>query len=263
MLTPRLQRYAQVDSTQHVCQRHAENGVTEGLVVVADEQTAGRGRMGHTWYSPPGQAIYASLLLRPKLTVPQTNWITMIAAMAVIDTVADMGLRAGISPTPTNTPTIKWFNDIFLNGKKLCGILVETSVIDEEIDHAILGVGLNVNTDFGHAPDEVRERATSLREAWGISLDRERVLAQFLDRFAARYAALGHAQQSPAAAYAAHVDTLGKWVRVQAADNLIEGLAVGVDDLGGLRVQTASGERIAYFGHVLSAMPPPSPPSPQ
>ena len=263
MFKPRLQHFAQVDSTQHVCQRHAENGVDEGLVVLADEQTAGRGRMGHTWYSPPAQAIYASILLRPRLTVPQTNWITMIAALAVIDSVGDMVFGAGTSPAPTSTPTIKWFNDIFLNGKKLCGILVETSIVNDQIEYAILGVGLNVNTDFAEAPADVRGRATSLREVWGIAFDREALLAKFLARFATRYDALCQSQQSPAQDYATRVDTLGKWVRVQAADELIEGLAVGVNDLGGLQVQTANGERIAYFGHVLSAISKPNPLSTQ
>jgi len=253
MFKPRLQRFAQVDSTQHVCQRHAENGVDEGLVVVADEQTAGRGRMGHTWYSPADQAIYASILLRPKLTVAQTNWITMIAALAVLDVVAGIDFGAGASHAPTTTPTIKWFNDVLLNGKKLCGILVESSIVNDQIEYAVLGVGLNVNTDFADAPQEVRERATSLREAWSLVLDREQVLAQFLGDFADRYDRLCQTHRSPAHDYAARVDTIGKWVRVQAGDEMIEGLAVGVDDLGGLRVQTSNGERIAYFGHVLSA----------
>lgn len=252
MLQARLQRFAQVDSTQHVCQRFAEDGADEGLVVLADEQTAGRGRAGHAWYSPPGQALYASILLRPALTVPQSNWITMIAALAVLDVVDRMAEQVTTSPARAGHLTVKWFNDVLLNGKKLSGILVETSILGDQIDYAILGVGLNVNTDFAHAPAELRQRATSLREAWGTTVDREHVLALFLDRFAARYDALCQARLSPAHDYAARVETVGQWVRVQAGPDLIEGEALGVDDLGGLRIRVTSGiERTVYFGHVL------------
>ena len=253
-----LRRFDCVASTQDICRELAQGGAGEGVVIVAEGQTAGRGRAGTAWYSPPGQAIYASILLRPRLAVPQVSWITMIAALAVTDGIHAVGVETRIRRV--STPTIKWFNDIVLDAKKVCGILVETAITDDRLDYAILGMGLNVNTDFAEAPVEVRARATSLREAWGFShelkLDRDAVLNTVLAQFVQHYEALIDTQSSPARAYAKRLDTLGKWVCVQSGDDIIEGLAHNIDDLGGLCIRTAQGERIAYFGHVLSAVSP-------
>ena len=155
-----LRRFDCVASTQDICRELAQGGAGEGVVIVAEGQTAGRGRAGTAWYSPPGQAIYASILLRPRLAVPQVSWITMIAALAVTDGIHAVGVETRIRRV--STPTIKWFNDIVLDAKKVCGILVETAITDDRLDYAILGMGLNVNTDFAEAPVEVRARATSL-----------------------------------------------------------------------------------------------------
>lgn len=254
-----LRRFDCVASTQDICRELAQSGAKEGVVIVAEGQTAGRGRTGTAWYSPLGQAIYASMLLRPRLAVPQVSWITMIAALAVSDAIHAMGV-AETHIRRVSTPTIKWFNDIVLDAKKVCGILVETAITDDRLDYAILGIGLNVNTDFAEAPVEVRARATSLREAWGFSrelkLNRDAVLNTVLAQFVQRYEALIDTQNSPARAYAKRLDTLGKWVCVQSGDDIVEGLAHDIDDLGGLCIRTAQGERIAYFGHVLSAVSP-------
>jgi BirA family biotin operon repressor/biotin-[acetyl-CoA-carboxylase] ligase len=228
-------------STQDACRALAEAGAPEGALVTADEQTAGRGRGGHTWYSPRGQAIYASILLRPSLGLRKATWLTMMAALAVRETI-DCG---GVAQT-----TIKWLNDIHLNGKKVCGILVETSLTGDKLDYAIVGIGLNVNTDFADAPDEVRTRATSLKQVFGIEFDRDSVLQTLLVRFRLRYAQLQRTQHSPAAEYAQHVETLGRQVRVQAGDEVIEGLAVGVDEWGALRVETSAGVRVVMVGQV-------------
>ncbi len=256
-----LRHFASVGSTQDICRRLAECGAAEGVTIVADEQTAGRGRVGHHWFSPPGQAIYTSILLRPSLGMAQANWITMIAALAVTDTVAILGANAvgadaRSAPTASApTATIKWFNDVLLGGKKVCGILVETAVIADQLEYAILGIGLNVNTAFGHAPDDVHARASSLREAWGLDaqIDRAAALQLLLAQFDQRYTQLIDTQHSPAPEYAQRMDTLGKWVRVQVGDDIIEGLACTVDDWGGLCIQTNRGIRKAHFGHILSA----------
>jgi BirA family biotin operon repressor/biotin-[acetyl-CoA-carboxylase] ligase len=233
--------YTSLTSTQDACRALAEAGAPEGALVTADEQTAGRGRGGHTWYSPRGQAICASLLLRPRLGLRQVAWLTMMAALAVRDAVDCVG-DAQVA--------IKWLNDIHLNGKKVCGILVETSITGDKLDYAIVGIGLNVNTDFADAPDEVRARATSLKQVFGIEFDRDAVLQQLLMRFRLRYAQLQRMQRSPAAEYAQHVETLGRQVRVQVGDGVVEGLAVGVDEWGALRVETSAGVRGVMAGQV-------------
>ena len=249
-----LRRFDCVASTQDICRELAQSGAREGVVIVAEEQTAGRGRTGTAWYSPPGQAIYASILLRPRLAVPQVSWITMIAALAVIDAIPAVGVETRIRRI--STLTIKWFNDIMLDAKKICGILVETAITGDQLDYAILGIGLNVNVDFATAPEDVRARATSLCARWGHELDRTVVLNAVLDQFVRHYDSLSATWRSPTRAYAQRLDTLGKWVRVQSGDDIIEGLAHDIDDLGGLCIRTVSNDRIVYFGHVLSAVSP-------
>ena len=253
-----LRRFDCVASTQDICRELAQSSAREGVVIVAEEQTAGRGRVGTAWYSPQGKAIYASILLRPRLAVSQVSWITMIAALAVTNAIHAVGVETRIRRV--STPMIKWFNDIVLDAKKVCGILVEAAITGERLDYAILGIGLNVSTDFAEAPVEVRARATSLGESWGFScelkLNRDAVLNTVLEQFVQRYEALIDTQSSPARAYAKRLDTLGKWVCVQSGDDIVEGLAHDIDDLGGLCIRTAHGERIAYFGHVLSAVSP-------
>jgi BirA family transcriptional regulator, biotin operon repressor / biotin---[acetyl-CoA-carboxylase] ligase len=243
-------------STQDVCRALAEHGAPEGTVVTADEQTAGRGRAGHQWFSPRGQAVYASILLRPALGLRQSSWLTMLAALAILE-----GWKVGrlegwkmtnlqtFQPPNPSTPRIKWLNDINLNGKKVCGILVETSITADQLDYAIVGIGLNVNTDFADAPQDVRARATSLKQEFGAELDRDAILQTLLQNLGARYAQLQH---SPATEYAQHVETLGQPVRVQVGDEVIAGVATGVDEWGALQIQTSVEVRSISFGHLLS-----------
>ena len=196
--------------------------------------------MGHTWFSPRGQAIYASILLRPALSVQQSPWLTMLAALAVRDAI------------PTPAVTIKWLNDLNLNGKKICGILVETSITEDRLDYAILGIGLNVNTTFADAPADVRARATSLKQEMGIELDREAILQTLLQNLHVRHHELQCTQHSPAEEYAQHVETLGQPVRVQAGDEIIAGVATGVNAWGALMIETSAGMRSVSYGHVLN-----------
>lgn len=236
-----VRRHAALASTMDECHALAERGEPEGVVVVADAQTAGRGRAGRAWYSPPGQAIYASAVLRPALRPEQVGWLTMIGALAVLDCVSD-------SVAPHAALGIKWPNDVMVGGKKLAGVLVEASWAGDQLDYAVLGIGLNANTRFDAAPDEVRMRATSLREVLGCEVDREGVLEQLLVAFNTRYARL---PESPVAGYARYLDTLGKRVRLSVGDEIVEGEAARVEDDGALVVVTASGEHIVRFGDVM------------
>lgn len=208
--------------------------------MVANEQTAGRGRVGRAWFSPPGQAIYVSILLTPRLAPRQANWLTMIGALAVID--------AAEPHVPGQRLGIKWFNDVLLDGRKLAGVLAETTFVGDDIERCIVGIGLNVNTQFGDAPDPVRARATSLRQARGHDIDREAVLQHLLAAFERRYRAL---TASPLADYAAQLETLGQVVTVAAGDAAVSGTALRVEDDGALIVMTIEGERRVGFGEVV------------
>jgi BirA family biotin operon repressor/biotin-[acetyl-CoA-carboxylase] ligase len=273
--------YQTVTSTMDVARDLAERGAAEGTVAVADEQTAGRGRSNHTWYSPPGQSLYLSIILRPPLTPAQTGWITMLAALAVRDLllrvegwglgVGDAGVGLGIvrnpqPPAPNPQPsitnyqlpiTIKWFNDVLLNDRKVCGILVETSLTGERIDYAVLGIGLNVNTRFDGAPADVRARATSLfdecqrQDESTPPFDREAIMQRLLERFAERYARLMQTRASPAREYAQYVETLGRDVRIDTGQEIVAGRAVRIADDGALIVLTEAGERRIGFGDII------------
>lgn len=226
----------------------AEEGAPEGTVVLADAQTAGRGRAGHTWHSPPGQSLYLSVVLRPRLHPARAGWITMSAALAVLDTLEDVREPAGAQ---TFSSAIKWFNDVLLNGRKVCGILVESSITGAQFDYAVLGIGLNVNTRFDDAPAEVQQIATSLWRELGHPLDRERVLATLLEHIGRRQTEMTHGQRSPAGEYARHVETLGRQVEIEAGNGITRGRAVRVEDDGSLIVATEQGEVAARFGDLI------------
>ncbi len=244
-----------------VCRQLAEHDAAEGTVVLADEQTAGRGRAGHAWYSPAGQSLYASILVRPDLQPQQGGWLTMLSALAVMESA-----KAQVESAESNAAhdrlnvalrplhfSLRWFNDVHLNGRKVAGVLVESALMEGRIDYAIVGIGLNVNTRFDEAPADVQARAISLREVAGRDLWRESVLNVLLENFGRRYDDLMRHHHSPAAEYAAHLETLGKQVIVQAGDDRIEGVARRVQADGALIVQTDAGERAVAWGELLQA----------
>jgi BirA family biotin operon repressor/biotin-[acetyl-CoA-carboxylase] ligase len=251
-----LTRLATVTSTMDVCRALAEAGAAEGTTVLADEQTAGRGRAGHGWYSPAGQALYVSVLLRPTLSVRQSPWLTMLAALAVWDTlrweIRDWErAQSPVSNLQASVLSIKWLNDIHLNRRKVAGILVETTLTGERLDYAVVGMGVNVNTDFAAAPAEVRARATSLQVEFGVDFVRESILQNLLHNFGVRYDELQCTCHSPAEEYAQHLETLGQPVRVQMGAEVVAGVAVRVDAFGALVIATDSGERAVSFGSLL------------
>jgi len=237
-----IHHFSSVASTMDVCRRLAEQGAPEGAVVVADEQTAGRGRFGRIWYSPASQALYLSLLLRPQLPPRQLSWLTMIGALAVLDVLDALKL-------PPARARLKWANDVLLDGRKLAGILAEAAFTADRLDHVVLGIGLNVNASFEDAPATVRALAISLRQATGQWFDLHQVRDLLLDAFAQRYAQL---PDSPLPAYVARLETLGQQVRLRTAEETVTGTAIGVDEDGALVISTSSGERRIAFGDLLA-----------
>lgn len=240
----KIERRQSVTSTMDAAHFLAKQGQAEGAVVLADEQTAGRGRAGREWFSPPGAALYCSVLLRPALAAPQLGWLTMIAALAAQDAIT------AFAPSPAKTG-IKWFNDVLLNDKKVCGILVESSFLGQEMEYAALGIGLNVNTSFEDAPLAVQKKATSLKNETGAVFDTRQVMEFWLARFAARYASLLAQRQSPAREFARHLVTLGKPAVIQAGGRMCEGFAKRIDDDGALILETNGREQRITFGETL------------
>jgi len=169
---------AVTDSTNRVAMEMAENGAKHGTVVVADAQTAGRGRMGRIWVSPAGKNLYVSLLLRPSVPTVDAPQLALVAGVALADAVEAVGVPVAL----------KWPNDLYCGGRKAAGILAEMASDPDGVRHVVIGVGLNVNmveTDF---PPELQDTATSLRICAGRVFRRVDVLARLLDAFGTRYA---------------------------------------------------------------------------
>lgn len=219
-----------VSSTMDEACRLAEAGAAEGLVVLADEQTAGRGRLDRIWWAPKGTCLLLTLLLRPALPARQVGRLTMIASLAVCDALAEVG---GVQAQ------LKWPNDVLVGDKKICGILSELDLRGEVLNYALIGIGINVNVEFDDAP-ELMVPATSILAETGRRVSRLALLAALLSHLEARYEAL-KVGASPHQEWAARVATLGQRVQASGADQTIEGTAVGVDEDGALLIQVADG----------------------
>jgi len=169
---------AATDSTNRVAMEMAENGARHGTVVVADAQTAGRGRMGRRWVSPAGKNLYVSLLLRPPVPTVDAPLLALVAGVALADAVEAVGVPG----------SLKWPNDLYCGGRKAGGILAEMASDPDGVRHVVIGVGLNVNMEEADFPPDLRGTATSLRIRAGVVFRRVDVLARLLEAFGARYA---------------------------------------------------------------------------
>ena len=179
-----LRVYDRVEgSTNDLVREAAVRGEAEGLAVIADTQTAGRGRQGRTFVSPSGTGAYLSLLLRPKLPAAEAVAITGIAAVAVVRALGDLGVGGA---------GIKWVNDIYLRGRKVCGILTEATLDMESggLDYAVLGIGVNLFSPPGGFPPELTEIAGAVFPGKPEDDERSRLIAAILDRFLPLYRAL-------------------------------------------------------------------------
>lgn len=224
----------EIDSTNREVRRLGDVGAVEGTVVIADCQTGGKGRLGRTWFSPAGTGIWMSLLLRPELPPEKVSGITLMAATSVC--------RAIRSATGLNTQ-IKWPNDLVIDGKKVCGILTESAILDGELKFAVLGIGVNVNqTEFpGDLP-----HAWSLAMTAGRELDREGLIECCLNCLKEdyeRYVQSGDLRQLRQE-YEAHLVNLDQSVRVLSTTGEWAGVAKGITDGGDLIVLNDAGEKI-------------------
>jgi BirA family biotin operon repressor/biotin-[acetyl-CoA-carboxylase] ligase len=222
-------------STSDLAAERARAGAPTGLVIAADAQTGGRGRLGRIWHSPAGENLYVSLLLRPRRGAAEIPPLTLLAGAAVARAVAPLGV----------SPRLKWPNDVQLvdphsaGGRrlKLAGVLTEMASAGGRVEHVVVGIGINVNaTAF---PDELAERATSLRLATGRPVDRAGVLAALLDAFEPLFEAFE--QEGPAPAVAAFTEYAALPQRCRIDDRL-EGVALGVDPDGALRLRDDAGQ---------------------
>ncbi len=241
----------EVDSTNRYVLEEARRGAPEGLVVVADHQTAGRGRLGRAWTAPPRSSLLTSVLLRPDLAPDRTHLVLMAAGVAACEAVF---LAAGFAPS------LKWPNDLVVGDRKLAGMLTEADLGGGRLRAVVLGLGLNVNweADWDELPPELAETATSCDLVAGERCDRVEVLARFLERLDVHYATLASPGGGSAIAgeYRARCSTVGRRVRVDFGDEALDAEATGVDEDGRLRVRGDDGfETAVAAGDVVHLRP--------
>ena len=215
-----LKAYAQVSSTNTLLREAALEGAPEGCVILAEAQTAGRGRMSHRFYSPADTGIYMSLLLRP------ADWP---AAEAVrITTMAAAAACEAVEETASRRPGIKWVNDILLDGRKIAGILTEGTLNPRNgrLDFAILGIGINVYPPEGGFPDEIKDIAGAVFDSRQKD-GKNRLAAAFLNHFLDYYKAPD--KSAYLEAYRSRSLALGRRIKVLAHDGAKEALALDID----------------------------------
>lgn len=241
---PKIVRYESLPSTNTEAARFALQGAEDGLSVIADEQTAGRGRLQRTWISPRGRGLYLSIVLRPKIPLESWPLITFAAALSVSDALQDV---CGV------ITDIKWPNDILSGERKLCGILSETTETD--LGRALI-VGIGINLTSRAFPEELKTTATSIEESVGTVPDREAVLQSVLEALSRWYEWL-QSENGPSAildewmARSSYAN--GKVVKVMNGDEVLVGTTCGLERDGALRVQTVAGElKSVRTGDVVS-----------
>ncbi len=223
----------QTDSTNLQARLLAEQGAADGTVVIADQQSSGKGRMGRYWISPKGVNLYLSIILRPDIQLRHATQMTFLTAVAVAEAIESCG---------SFTPQLKWPNDVLLNGKKVAGLLNELNAETEQIHFMILGVGVNLNMTDDQFPADLRTPATSLLLAGGKRISRlefARTLLQKTDQHYARYLAEGFAPIL--AAWEKRCNMLGRRVEVDYQHSRLTGVVKGLDEAGALLLTLPNG----------------------
>jgi BirA family biotin operon repressor/biotin-[acetyl-CoA-carboxylase] ligase len=233
-----IQVFEQTTSTNDVIEKLARDGVKEGVVVFAESQTRGRGRLGRKWISPAHKGLWFSVLLRPDLRPQETTQLTVASAAA---------LRRAIQSETDLKPEIKWPNDILIRGKKVAGILTELSAEVDRVKHIILGIGVDVNLDAGEFSAELKKTATSLKTETGESVSRAELATAILRELDFDYSRICGGKFSQVAdEWEEHCATIGRNVTVHIGERKIRGRAESLDDDGALLLRSEHGrlERI-------------------
>ena len=228
-----IESYDQIESTNNLARKRGIDGAPEGTLILAESQTAGRGRHGRRWHAPPGSSILASLILRHRLLANQIGLPSIVSAVAIATAIHEL----------TNlSATIRWPNDVLICGKKVSGILTELEYDRNLQPFLVMGFGVNVNTLLTDFPQELQMSATSLRIEEGRTFSRVALIQTILRRLEEYYL---HLKSGEVASIVERANTLsstvGRWVQVQTAEKIIDGRDEGIDQDGGLLLRDESG----------------------
>lgn len=232
--------FEKLESTNGTAALLARKRCPEGTIVLANEQTKGRGRKGAGWYSPPSTNLYFSVVLYPDIS--RLQYLPFAAGLAVVRALDQLGLQ----------PELKWPNDILVRDKKVSGIMMESSLESNSVQHVILGCGINVNIQ--NFPSELVTSATSVVVETGVLTSRESLLASFLIEFETLYEKIKEISWDE---FSLEIERRSSYiqgcpVRIVLDGETWEGFTAGLDSYGGLVLKTASGNRIFYAGEVQS-----------
>jgi len=225
--------HEQLASTNLTAMELGEAGAAEGLVVIAEQQTAGKGRLGRRWESPAGVNLYLSILLRPAMPPWEVPRLTFLSAVAAARALQDVtGLKV----------EVKWPNDLLVNGKKIAGLLNEMSAESDAVHHVVLGLGLNINMTADQFPSELRYPATSVWLEKGTLTSRLDVVVALLEHFDRLYDEFLRCGMEPVRqAWQELFAMLGKAVRVESGPASLKGVVAGIDEEGALLLQLPDG----------------------
>jgi len=233
-----IQVFEETTSTNDVMARLARGGVKEGVVVFAESQSHGRGRLGRRWISPPRKGLWFSVLMRPAIAPQAATQLTIGAATALARAIT---LQCGI------VPEIKWPNDILIRGKKIAGILTEMSAEVDHLKEVILGIGIDVNLEAGEFPPALRKIATSIRIESGQMVDRAELAVAILRELDRDYDRIKRGEFDVVAEqWQEHCTTIGSQVSIRVGERVIRGRAEALDADGALLLRGQHGhlERI-------------------
>lgn len=227
--------YDSIGSTNTEAKILCDQGLEEGSVILAEEQTSGRGRLGRNWSSPKGSSISMSLVLRPDINPVNVSKVTQISAAALSLALDELGVSSGI----------KWPNDIQINHKKICGILTEMSSELNKINYVIMGIGINVNINKDSFPDELKDIATSLKHEFNREFSRKELVALFLKHFEKMYFDFVKYNNTEEAFNICREKSvlLGRDINVIRGSKITPAKAISIDDNGELLVEYSDGTR--------------------
>jgi len=234
LLGNKIYAFWSVGSTNEFAYRRAQHGEKDGTLVIAEEQTKGKGRKSRRWESPFNRGLWFSLILRPDLPAARAGLVPYLGGLSVAEAVENfVGLK----------PVVKWPNDLLLNDKKFCGILSEVEFQDHKINFIILGIGVNVNHKRSDFPLEFRDQATSLRLASGAHIDRVDLLAEVLKRLETNYLdAKQNGFENIITRWKKRCRQLGRKISVVQEDETFQGKFEDLGSDGSLLLRTDSGE---------------------
>lgn len=222
-----------IDSTNNEAKKLANSGCLEGTVIISEEQTMGRGRLGRNWVSPKFKGIWMSIVLRPNIDPMNVAKITQVGAAAVLRAIKEQGINAHI----------KWPNDIVLNNKKVCGILTEMSGEINNINYVVMGIGVNVNIDKEDFPKDIQEIATSLKIEEGKGIKRKTLVASILNNLEELYDEFTKNEDIKTSIDICRENSIliGKTIKIINRSNVIMAEAINLSDDGKLIVKYEDG----------------------